>query len=50
MPVVEIFRQLKKVGYRGSVNLEYEIDSENPLPGAQHSIGYLKGVAAALAS
>jgi sugar phosphate isomerase/epimerase len=50
MPVVAIFRQLKKVGYRGSVNLEYEIDSENPLPGAQHSIGYLKGVAAALAS
>ena len=50
MPVVEIFRQLRKSGYRGSVNLEYEIDSENPLPGAQHSIGYLKGVAAALTS
>jgi sugar phosphate isomerase/epimerase len=50
MPVVAIFRQLKRVGYRGSVNLEYEIDSENPLPGAQHSIGYLKGAAAALAS
>lgn len=50
MPVVEIFRQLRKAGYRGSVNLEYEIDSENPLPGAQHSIGYLKGVAAALGS
>lgn len=50
MPVVEIFRQLLKGRYRGSVNLEYEIDSENPLPGARHSIGYLKGVAAALAS
>jgi sugar phosphate isomerase/epimerase len=50
MPVAAIFRQLKKVGYRGSVNLEYEIDSDNPLPGAQHSIGYLKGVAAGLAS
>jgi sugar phosphate isomerase/epimerase len=50
MPVVEIFKQLRKVGYRGSVNLEYEIDSENPLPGAQHSIGYLRGVAAGLAS
>jgi sugar phosphate isomerase/epimerase len=49
MPVVEIFRQLRKVGYQGSVNLEYEIVSENPLPGAQHSIGYLKGVAAGLA-
>lgn len=50
MPVVEIFRQLRKSGYRGSVNLEYEIESENPLAGAQHSMGYLKGVAAALAS
>src|SRR5580704_792975 len=50
MPVVEIFKQLRKVGYKGSVNLEYEIDSENPLPGAQHSIGYLKGAAAGLTS
>lgn len=49
MPVVGIFKQLKRVGYRGSVNLEYEIMSENPLPGAQHSIGYMKGVAAGLA-
>jgi sugar phosphate isomerase/epimerase len=48
MPVVEIFKQLRKAGYRGSVNLEYEIDSDNPLPGAQHSIGYLKGVYAGL--
>lgn len=50
MPVAEIFKQLKRVGYRGSVNLEYEIKSENPLPGAQHSIGYMKGVAAGLAA
>lgn len=50
MPVVAIFKQLRKSGYRGNVNLEYEIHEDNPLPGAQHSIGYLKGVAAALAS
>lgn len=49
MPVVEIFKQLKRVGYRGCVNLEYEILSENPLPGAQHSIGYMKGAVAGLA-
>src|SRR5579883_2444663 len=48
IPTVAIFRQLKKVGYRGCVNLEYEINSENPLPGAQHSIGYMKGVVAGL--
>ena len=49
MPVVAIFKQLEKVGYRGCVNLEYEINSENPLPGAQRSMGYLKGVRAGLA-
>jgi len=49
MPIVAILKQLKKAGYRGNVNLEYEINSENPLPGAQHSIGYLKGALAGLA-
>src|SRR6266851_1723898 len=33
MPVVAIFKQLKKMKYAGSVNLEYEINSENPMPG-----------------
>jgi len=49
LPIVAIFKQLKKMGYRGSVDLEYEIEAENPLPGAQHSVGYMKGVAAGLA-
>ena len=49
IPIVAIFKQLKKVGYRGCVNLEYEINSENPLPGAQRSIGYMKGVLAGMA-
>lgn len=48
MPVVEIFRKLQKTSYRGCVNLEYEIDSENPLAGAQRSIGYMKGVLAGM--
>jgi len=48
MPVVEIFKELRRIGYRGSVDLECEANSENPLPEAQHSIGYLKGVAAGL--
>ena len=49
MPVVAIFKQLQKVGYRGSVNLEYEINSDDPLPGMLHSFGYMKGVLAGLA-
>ena len=49
MPVVAIFKQLKKIDYNGCVNLEYEINSENPLPGMLHSLGYMKGVLAGLA-
>ncbi len=48
MPVGGIFKQFRKIGYRGSVNLEYEINSENPLPGMLHSMGYMKGVQAGL--
>jgi sugar phosphate isomerase/epimerase len=49
MPVVAIFKQLKKIGYKGNVNLEYEINSDNPVPGMQRSLGYMKGVLAGLA-
>jgi len=49
MPVVEIFKMLQKVGYNGSVNLEYEIESDNPVPGMLHSLGYMNGVLAGLA-
>lgn len=50
MPVVAIFRQLKKMRYTGCVNLEYEINSDNPVPGMLHSIGYMRGVLAGLAA
>ncbi len=49
MPVVGIFKQLRKMNYTGCVNLEYEINSDNPMQGMQRSIGYLKGVQAGLA-
>jgi sugar phosphate isomerase/epimerase len=49
MPVVAIFKQLKKIGYNGCVNLEYEIHSDSPIPGIQRSLGYMKGVLAGLA-
>jgi sugar phosphate isomerase/epimerase len=48
MPVVAIFKQLRKIGYRASVDLEYEIHSSDPLPGMLHSMGYMKGVLAGM--
>jgi sugar phosphate isomerase/epimerase len=44
MPVVGIFKQLKKIKYQGMVNLEYEIDAENPVPGMIQSFAYMRGV------
>jgi sugar phosphate isomerase/epimerase len=39
---------LIKLNYAGVVSLEYEKDEKDPLPGAAESIGYVKGVLAAL--
>jgi sugar phosphate isomerase/epimerase len=45
-----LFRALIKIGFTGHVGLEYEIDADNPLPGMQQSMAYMRGVLAALAS
>jgi sugar phosphate isomerase/epimerase len=50
MPFPAIFKQLKKMNYRGCVNLEYEINSKDPLPGVQRSFSYMRGVLAGLSS
>ena len=44
IPVVAIFKQLKKMKYQGMVNLEYEIDAESPVPGMIQSFAYMRGV------
>ena len=48
MPVAEIFRQLRSMRYPGYVNLEYEIEPDNPLPGMKQSIAYMRGVVSGL--
>jgi len=48
MPVAEIFRQLRSMRYSGYVNLEYEIEPDNPLPGMRQSIAYMRGVVSGL--
>jgi sugar phosphate isomerase/epimerase len=45
-----LFRTLLKIGYTGQVGLEYEIKADNPLPGMQESLAYMRGVLAALAT
>ncbi len=49
MPFPAIFKQLKKMNYQGCVNLEYEINDKDPMPGMQRSFSYMRGVLAGLA-
>ena len=50
MPIAEIFRHLLAMGYSGYVNLEYEIEPDDPMPGMRQSFAYMRGVLAGLAS
>jgi sugar phosphate isomerase/epimerase len=49
MPIAAIFRELKKLNYRGGVMLEYEIDENNPMAGMAKSFAYMRGVLAGMA-
>lgn len=46
MPVADLFKQLHKMNYKGTVDLEYEINADNPLPGVKESFNFMKEVAA----
>jgi sugar phosphate isomerase/epimerase len=48
MPFPAIFKQLKKMNFQGCVNLEYEINAKDPLPGVLRSMFYMRGVLAGL--
>jgi sugar phosphate isomerase/epimerase len=48
IPIVAMFKELKKMKYRGLVALEYEIDASDPLPGMKKSFDYMRGVLANL--
>jgi sugar phosphate isomerase/epimerase len=49
MPFSAIFKQLKKINYQGCVNLEYEINDNDPQLGVLRSFSYMRGVLAGLA-
>jgi sugar phosphate isomerase/epimerase len=50
IPIARIFQQLQAIGYRGYVNLEYEIDADDPLPGMKQSFAYMRGALAGLSA
>lgn len=46
MPVKAIFEQLRRQGYPGYVDLEYEIHGDDPMPGVTKSFAYMRQVLA----
>ena len=50
IPIVEIFRHLEAMRYAGYVNLEYEIEPDNPMPGMKQSFAYMRGALAGLST
>ena len=46
--IPKFLQTLLKLGYTGTVSLEYEKDEKDPLPGAAESIGYIRGALAAI--
>ena len=48
MPIPAIFKELKRMNYQGYVNLEYEVDGDDPVPGMQKSFAYMRGVLAGM--
>jgi len=48
IPIAAILQELEIVGYGGYVNLEYEIDADDPLPGMKQSFAYMRGALAGL--
>lgn len=48
MPVHEIFTALVETRYPGYVDLEYEIQPDNPMPGVIASFAYMRGVLAGM--
>jgi sugar phosphate isomerase/epimerase len=49
LPIPGIFRALQTIKYPYYVNLEYEINAKDPLPGMQVSFAYMRGALAGLA-
>ncbi|HYK87335.1 MAG TPA: sugar phosphate isomerase/epimerase [Acidobacteriota bacterium] len=46
--IPKLLRTLRKINFTGTLALEHEKDPKDPLPGAAESIGFLRGVIAAM--
>jgi sugar phosphate isomerase/epimerase len=50
MPVRKMFEAIMAINYKGSVDLEYEIHPDDPMPGVISSFAFMRGVLAGMQS
>jgi inosose dehydratase len=46
--IPKLLRTLAKLGYKGTLHFEHEKDGKDPFPGLAESVGYVRGVIAAI--
>lgn len=44
LPIIPLLRELVQSGYGGEVQLEYEVEAKDPVPGMAESFGFMRGV------
>jgi inosose dehydratase len=49
LPVVALLRELAGSGYSGEIQLEYEVEPKDPVPGMAESLGFMRGTLQTLA-
>ncbi|MBV9145305.1 MAG: sugar phosphate isomerase/epimerase [Acidobacteria bacterium] len=48
MPIVPLLRELVQSGYKNEIQLEYEVEAKDPLPGMGESLGFMRGALQAM--
>ena len=43
LPIIPLLRELLRSAYSGELQLEYEAESKDPLPGMAESLGFMRG-------
>jgi len=43
LPIIPLLRELVRSGYKEEIQLEYEVEAKDPLPGMAESFGFMRG-------
>jgi inosose dehydratase len=43
LPIIPLLKELVRSGYSGEVQLEYEVEPKDPMPGMAESLGFMRG-------